>query len=92
MAIYEFTAKVLGVTYRDGCINIKPYVKGRNFAKGKVATPVGDVYVDWTIYDGEFKINVKLPGKIRAALTVPDGQIIEVQSGVYNCKIRKELI
>ena len=92
VAIYEFTAKVLGVTYRDGSINIKPYVKGRNFAKGKVATPVGDVYVDWTIYDGEFKINVKLPGKIRATLTMPDGQIIEVQSGVYNCKIRKELI
>lgn len=92
VAIYEFTAKVLGVTYRDGCINIKPYVKGRNFAKGKVATPVGDVYVDWTIYDGEFKINVKLPERIRATLTMPDGQIIEVQSGVYNSKIRKELI
>ena len=87
VAIYEFTAKVLGVTYKDSCINIKPYVKDRNFAKGEVATPEGMVYVEWEINDGKFTIKIKLPENTKSILTMPDGMTLNAENGIYSCKM-----
>lgn len=39
VTIYEFTAKVLGVTYRENTITIQPYISNRLQVKGYVATP-----------------------------------------------------
>lgn len=82
LALYEFTAKVLGVTYRDGKVLVKPYIANREFAKGSVATPKGMVYVDWNKNGDEFKINVKLPQDVKAMLTLPNGQSEEI-AGEY---------
>lgn len=87
VAIYEFTAKVLGVTYKDGIINIEPYIIGRNFAKGDVATPVGMVYCEWRVEDKQFQITVKLPEGRTAHLKMPDNLVREVSSGKYICDI-----
>ena len=88
VAIYEFTAKVLGVTYKDDCVYIQPYITGRNFAKGEVATPEGAVYVEWIIDDDEFKIKVDIPDNAKAILTMPNGTPRNVESGIYCCKVK----
>ena len=87
VAIYEFTAKVLGVTYKDGVINISPYIIGRSFAKGEVATPIGMIYCEWKVADNKFQIIVKLPEGRTATLRMPDNSICEVCSGKYNCSM-----
>ena len=88
IAIYEFTAKVLGVTYRNNKISIVPYTDGRNNAKGVVATPVGMVNVDWDIADDDFTINIDLPENIEAVLVMPDNKEIIAKSGKYTCKVK----
>lgn len=87
VAIYEFTAKVLGVTYKDNTIYIKPYISGRSSAKGEVATPVGMVYVEWSVKDGEFCIDIKLPESATAILTMPDNSVNGIKNGVYTAKV-----
>lgn len=83
VVLYEFTAKVLGVTYHDNTIYIKPYVNKRRFAKGKVATPAGMVSLEWKIKDDEFTIEITLPAGKTAQLTLPDGSEITAESGIY---------
>ena len=84
IALYEFTAKVLGVTYADGKIYVKPHIGSRPYAKGTVATPVGGVYVSWKQENGTFEIELKLPEGEAAILTMPDGKEMTVQSGTYS--------
>jgi hypothetical protein len=88
VAIYEFTAKVLGVTYKDGIIQINPYVKGRNYAKGEVATPVGMVYCEWEKNDNFFCIKLEIPENKNAVLILPDGSVIDAQNGIYRCDLK----
>ena len=87
VAIYEFTAKVLGVTYRENKLLIEPYTKDRNSAKGKVATPCGMVYVEWEIVDDSFAISIDIGENAEAILTMPDKSVITVKSGRYICKM-----
>lgn len=79
----EFTAKVLGVTYRDNTIFIKPHIRGRKVAKGEVATPCGMVYCEWEIRGNEIIINIKLPNNKQAELIMPDGTRSLIGSGIY---------
>lgn len=83
VAIYEFTAKVLGITYADGTIYIAPYTKGRTYAKGEVATPVGMVQCHWKKSGDRFSIAILLPEGEKAQLTLPDGTTSLVESGTY---------
>lgn len=85
VAIYEFTAKVLGVTYRENAIYIQPYIGNRTNAKGYVATPKGMVYCAWSMKDDEFIIELKLPENSSAKLTMPNYTEITATSGVYKC-------
>lgn len=84
-ALYEFTAKILGVTYEDGTIYIKPFAGNRPYAKGEVAVPSGMVYCEWKNADGKFTIKIKLPDNKKAILTMPDGSEMTVDSGFYSC-------
>ena len=88
IAIYEFTAKVLGVKYTDNCINIKPYVKGRSRAKGVVATPKGMVFIEWNIVDDIFNVIIDVPATTDTVITMPDNSIIHGGSGRYSCNIK----
>lgn len=87
VAIYEFTAKVLGVTYADGQIRIAPYIAGRPYAKGAVATPVGMVKCNWEKSDTTFKIDISLPKGEHALLTLPDGTTLQTESGTYTANL-----
>lgn len=84
VAIYEFTAKVLGVTYSNGTIHIKPYITGRTYSKGEVATPCGMLWIEWKIVDNNFEIILNLPEGQTAELTMPDNTIIKAASGHYS--------
>ena len=83
VAIYEFTAKVLGVTYCDDKIRIAPYVNGRTHAEGQVATPVGMVKCQWKQKSDHFTITIQLPEGEQALLTMPNGQTHLAESGIY---------
>ena len=87
VAIYEFTAKVLGVTYRRNKIHIEPYTNGRDRAKGEVATPVGKVYVEWEKVDGNFRITVDICENAEAVLVMPDKSVLDAKSGTYSCML-----
>lgn len=87
VAIYEFTAKVLGVTYKDSKIKIEPYISGRDYAKGSVATPKGMVYCSWKKLKEKFVIEIELPQNEIASLIMPDGKIYNANSGEYTCLI-----
>ena len=88
VAIYEFTAKILGVTYEDGVVSIEPYIKGRDYAKGNVVTPVGKVYCEWKKENDRFSITIALPEKTKALLKMPDGTVINAESGCYFAEIK----
>lgn len=87
VAIYEFTAKVLGVTYENDTICIKPYIEGRRTAKGKVATPDGMVFVEWNITNGIFTVELLLPQNTKAKLVMPDNSEMLAESRKYSTKI-----
>ncbi|MCR4693103.1 MAG: hypothetical protein K5664_04390 [Firmicutes bacterium] len=87
VAIYEFTAKVLGVTFENGGIYIKPYIKDRSRAKGEVATPCGMVFCEWKKENDKFTISIKLPENRKTILTMPDGSVFEAESGKYSCDL-----
>ena len=89
VAIYEFTAKILGVSYKNNTICVAPYVEGRSYAMGEVATPVGNVYVAWKVVDDIFTIDIKVPDNKKAILTMPDGMMYNAVSGVYTSKLTK---
>ena len=86
VVLYEYTARVLGVTYRDGTIYIKPYIKGRNCARGSVATPQGMVFVEWKTKGSDFNVQIKLPENLTAELTMPNGETHTAVSGRYSCE------
>ncbi len=59
---------------------IRPHTGGLAFAKGKVPTPKGAVFVEWKNDDGGFKISVKLPAGVAGRLELPAA---EGSSGVF---------
>lgn len=83
LVLYEYTAKVLGVTVRDKKVYIKPYIQNRTYAKGRVAVAGSMAEIEWDKADG-FRIKISLPDGVKAHLTLPDGRVIEnASSGEY---------
>jgi len=88
IAIYEFTAKVLGVTVQDETIYIQPIVGKRKSAKGKIAAFGECVCVGWNVVENQFKLEVSLPAGHSTRITMPDGSVIpDAVSGEYVCKL-----
>lgn len=92
LAIYEFSATVLGVrTYdvAEKSISIKPYVTGRDSARGTVSTIAGDVFVSWNKRGDEFTIHIKSSDGVRKIVTLPNGDTYEVTTpeSTLTCKI-----
>ena len=78
--LYEFTVYDLGVSWENNKyaseIRIKPYIKMRNKAKGKVCTAFGDVFVEWSKGD-KFKLELYMPENVKKIITLPSGKVIE---------------
>ncbi len=80
LAIYEFSATVLGVrTYdvEEKSISIKPYIEGRDSARGTVSTIGGNVFVSWRKANGEFTIHIKSEDNVRKVVYLPNGEAYE---------------
>ena len=87
IAIYEFTAKILGVTYQNHTVYIAPYIKGRASAKGTVATPVGTVYCEWKKEKDTLFIKLKIPYGAKANLRILEDTPLDIKSGEYTFRI-----
>lgn len=78
VAIYEFSATVLGVRTDDPAkksVTVKPYINGRDFAKGTVSSICGDVFVSWKKSDGVFEITVKNESDREKTVVMPNGEV-----------------
>lgn len=88
VVLYEFTAKVLGVQYAYGVLTIEPYIKGREYAKGFVASPCGMVWVDWRVNDNKFTIDITLPdGVENVVLNLPNGECMTISEKEYTVTV-----
>ena len=93
LAIYEFSATVLGVrTYdvNDKSVSIKPYIKGRNYAKGTVSSIGGDIFVYWKKSRGVFEITVESKENgVEKRIYLPNGEeiITSKKKATYKCTL-----
>lgn len=91
LALYEFTAKVLGMTVEEGVLYIKPFVGKRRYAKGVCAAFGSAAECEWKVEDGKFKMKVSLPEGRTAVITMPDGSVLEgAGSGEYECAMCRQ--
>ena len=56
-------------------ITVKPYIYGRDFAKGMVSSICGNVFVFWKKSDGVFEITVKNESDCEKTVVMPNGKI-----------------
>ena len=93
LAIYEFSATVLGVrTYNvnEKSVSIKPYVKGRKYAKGTVNSIAGEISVSWKKTGDVFEITVESANdRVKKYVTLPNGDevVTSKKKSAYKCKI-----
>ncbi|MBO5339255.1 MAG: hypothetical protein J6A96_06100 [Clostridia bacterium] len=93
LAIYEFSATVLGVrTYdvNEKSVAIKPYIKGRKYAHGTVSSIAGDITVSWKKDGDVFKIDIESKNdKVKKYITLPNGETVVTskKKATYKCKI-----
>ena len=93
LAIYEFSATVLGVrteNVNEKSVSIKPYIKGRPYAKGTVSTIAGDIRVEWKKEKDSFALTVSSENDgVKKVITMPNGDTYETRkkSCTYKCKI-----
>ena len=90
LAIYEFSATVLGVrTYdvSEKSVSIKPYIKGRESARGTVSSIGGDIYVSWKKNGDTFTITVKSNDNVKKVIYLPNGEAYEATNAeiTLNC-------
>ncbi|MBQ8163171.1 MAG: hypothetical protein IJZ93_02225 [Clostridia bacterium] len=97
LAIYEFSATILGVRTQnvaERSVSVKPYIKGRDFAKGTVSTIAGDIRVEWKKSDGVFDITVSSENENEKTVYMPNGDIYTFtdKKKSLSCKIETEEI
>lgn len=82
--LYEYPHRILGV-YPDAPgyarIGIRPMGLYLTQASGKVPTPKGMVHVSWNVKDGHFALQANWPTGVVARITLPDGRVIDSQTG-----------
>ncbi len=93
LAIYEFSATVLGVSTYDTTeksVLIKPYIKGRDYARGTVSSIGGNITVEWKKSDGVFEITVESQKEnVEKRIYLPNGDIYQTTKNkvTYTCNI-----
>lgn len=87
--LYEFAARVLGVSADEGGITVAPQCGKLAFAKGTVPTRFGIVSVDWTVEDESFTLRIGLPDGAEATVLLPDGEKKKAcGSAAFTCQLR----
>jgi hypothetical protein len=72
--LVQMSARVLGVTPAAPgfkTISIRPEPCDLKWAKGRVPTPHGNVYVSWVLGGDKFTLDVTVPGGTEAEVTLP---------------------
>ena len=94
LAIYEFSATILGVRTEnvgEKSVSVKPYIKGRNYAKGTVSTIAGNVRVEWKKEKGNFVISVSSENEgVKKVITMPNGTVYTTKKkeATYKCTLK----
>lgn len=91
LAIYEFSATVLGVrTYdvEERSVSIRPYIKGRRSARGTVSSIAGNIYVSWRTEKHEFTIYIRGAQGKRKVIYLPNGDAYETTQGEISLSCR----
>jgi hypothetical protein len=76
--LIQMSERILGVTPAApgyAKIAIRPELCGLQFAKGVVPTQMGDVSVAWTKSDTTFTLDVTVPEKTSADVTLPETEL-----------------
>ena len=71
-------------------VSIKPYIKGRKYAKGTVSTIGGDISVSWKKDKDTFVLTVSsAKDGVKKVITMPNGDVYETKKKnvTYKCKI-----
>ena len=94
LAIYEFSATVLGVrteNVAEKSVSIKPYIVGRDYARGTVSTINGEVLVEWKKNGKSFEIHIESDEDVKKVIYLPDGTVLEttIAEITLNCPIKK---
>ena len=94
LAIYEFSATVLGVrteNVAEKSVSIKPYIVGREYARGTVSTINGEVLVEWKKNGKSFEIHIESDDDVKKVIYLPDGTVLETEISdiTLNCPIKK---
>jgi hypothetical protein len=94
LAIYEFSATVLGVrteNVAEKSVSIKPYIAGRDYARGTVSTINGEVLVEWKKNGKSFEIHIESDEDVKKVIYLPDGTVLEttIAEITLNCPIKK---
>jgi len=87
LAIYEFSAKILGVrteNVTENSVSINPYIVGRDHACGTVSTIGGDVYVSWRKERNIFYISVVSKREIEKVIYLPNGKVVRMNNQAIN--------
>lgn len=50
--------------------------------KARRVTPVGEVAVEWTVADREFRLHVESPQGVETTILLPDGSSVATGGGV----------
>ena len=93
LAIYEFSATILGVRTYDVCeksVAIKPYIVGRKRAHGTVSTIAGNITVSWKKSGGVFEITIESEkNNVTKHITLPNGEeiVTKKKKSTFKCNI-----
>jgi len=94
LAIYEFSATVLGVrteNVNEKSVSIKPYIKGRSYARGTVSTIGGDITVSWKKDKDKFILTVSSANQgVKKVITMPNGDVYETKKkeATFKCSLK----
>ena len=92
LAIYEFSATVLGVRTYDvlkKSVAIKPYINDRSYARGTVSSIAGNITVEWKKAEDVFEISISSENENEKILTLPSGETVSFtdKQKSFSCKI-----
>ena len=85
---------MLGVrTYdvNEKSVAIKPYIKGRKYAKGTVNSIAGEISVSWKKTGDVFEITVESANdRVKKYVTLPNGDevVTTKKKATYKCNIK----
>ncbi|MCS6858800.1 MAG: glycoside hydrolase family 78 protein [Abditibacteriales bacterium] len=74
VALQEYVLGVKTLAPQSARVQVRPHTLHLRYARGKVPTQRGHIFVAWQLQDGAFRLTLHLPCNVRADVYVPRGQ------------------